>query len=202
MAANPPAAGTIPGPAGRIDTIGLVPAGFGSLRQQDISLEFRLGGLQVRATPLEESVIRLLAPDSYSSLRGVRETRSDRISTLATRYGVRGFSIWYISFHALEPDVPFSPEDVTISNLGREFRPRELIPLTMGFGQNRLQQRSTQNALYLFDDQVDISQPLVMTVDTERNADWESILGVIERERVLVRGRASRGPPPPPVRSP
>jgi hypothetical protein len=176
----------------------LVPAGFGSLQREDISLVVRLRGLVVLATPLDESVLRLLAPDSYISLRKLRDDQQDRISTLATRYGVRGFSVWTLSFTAVEPDVPFSPMDVTISNAGREFRPIELLPLTPGFGQHRVEQRATQSALYLFDNAVDISQPLALTVETTRNARWDEILRTIESERTRARTRAARSAPPPP----
>jgi hypothetical protein len=156
----------------------------------------------VVATPLDESVLRLLAPDSYRSLRTLRDDQQDQLSTFARQYGVRGFSVWTIHFNAVEPGVSFSPRDVTISNAGREFRPVEVIPLTTGFGQHRLEQRSTQSALYLFDSSVDISQPLAMTVETTRNANWDDVLRTIESERSRVRARAARAapaPPPPPA---
>src|SRR5687767_6482603 len=171
---------------------GLIPAEFGSLRQDDISIRFQLRGLQVRVTPLEESVIRVLARDSYRSLRDRRESERDRIAALAARYGVRGFSVWSISFHGLEPDARFSPMDVVVSSAGRDFRPVEIIPLTTGFGENRLDQRETQSALYLFDDAVDVNQPLTVMVETMRSAAWQDALRLIERERALVRSRAGR----------
>jgi hypothetical protein len=196
MTASQPPGEMVTPPAASIDTAGVMPAGFGSLRQDDISLRLQLRGLQVRATPLDEAVIRLLAPDSYRILRDVREAQRDRIARLASQYGVRGFTIWYLSFNATERDVPFSPEDVSISNLGREYRPTQILPLTTGFGQNRLAQHATHHALYLFDDQLDITQPLVLTVQGERTADWENVLRVIERERLFVRARSGRTPPP------
>jgi hypothetical protein len=181
------------------DTLGagMIPAGFGSLKQDDISIRLQLRGLLVRATPLEESVIRVLAPDSYRSLRDRRDSERDRIAALATRYGVRRFSIWSISYYGLEPDVRFSPMDVVISSVGRDFRPIELIPLTSGFGQHRLDQRDTQSALYLFDEAVDVNQPLTIMVETTRSTGWQETLQVIERERALVRSRAGRGADPP-----
>jgi hypothetical protein len=176
----------------------LVPAGFGSLRQDDVSLRFQLGGLLVRATPLDESVIRVLAPDSYRSLRERRDSERDRIASLAARYGVRGFNVWSISFYGQEADIRFNPMDVVISSVGRDFRPIELIPLTTGFGEHRLDQRDTQSALYLFDEAVDVNQPLTMMVETVRSSDWQDALRLIERERALVRTRAGRvGSPPP-----
>jgi hypothetical protein len=177
---------------------GLIPAELGSLKQDDISIRFQLRGLQVRVTPLDESVIRVLARDSYRSLRDRRESERDRIAALAARYGVRGFSVWSISFHGLEPDVRFSPMDVVISSAGRDFRPIEVIPLTSGFGENRLDQRETQSALYLFDESVDVNQPLTVMVETTRSAAWQDALRLIERERALVRSRSGRdaGIPP------
>ena len=63
-------------PAGQSDTQGdtldpnWIPAGFGTLRQDDIALKVSpASGLQVRAIPLDERIIRLLSPDSYRSLR-------------------------------------------------------------------------------------------------------------------------------------
>ena len=198
----PAPAGDAPPPIGSAarDTTspGLVPAGFGSLKQDDISLRFQIGGLLVRATPLDESIIRVLAPDSYRSLRDRRDSERDRIAALAARYGVRGFSIWSISFYGVEPDVRFNPMDVVVSSVGRDFRPIELIPLTSGFGEHRLDQRDTQSALYLFDDAVDVNQPLSVMVETVRSTGWQDALRLIERERALVRTRAGRtgGPPP------
>lgn len=177
---------------------GLVPAGFGSLKQDDISLRFQLGGLLVRATPLDEAIIRVVAPDSYRSLRDRRESERDRIASLAARYGVRGFSIWSVSFYGQEPDVRFNPMDVVISSVGRDFRPIELIPLTTGFGEHRLDQRDTQSALYLFDEAVDVNQPLTIMVETVRSSGWQEALRLIERERALVRTRAGRTGNPPP----
>ena len=177
---------------------GLVPAGFGSLKQDDISIRFQLRGLLVRATPLDESIIRVVAPDSYRSLRDRRDSERDRIAALAARYGMRGFSIWSISFHGLEPDVRFTPMDVVISSGGRDFRPIELIPLTTGFGENRLDQRDTQSALYLFDAAIDVTQSLTMMVETTRSAGWDEVLRLVERERALVRSRAGRTGSPPP----
>jgi hypothetical protein len=177
---------------------GLVPAGFGSLKQDDISIRFQLRGLLVRATPLDESIIRVLAPDSYRSLRDRRESERDRIAALAARYGVRGFSIWSISFYGLEPDVRFAPQDVVVSSVGRDFRPIELIPLTTGFGENRLDQRDTQTALYLFDEAVDVNQPLTVMVETVRSSGWDETLRNVERERALIRSRAGRSGSVPP----
>lgn len=195
------AAGETPPPASdlaRDTTSGrLIPAGFGSLRQEDLSITVQAGRLLVRALPLDESIIRVLAPDTYRSLHEVHESRRAEIAGVASRYGVRGFSAWHVQFFALEPDVRFTPMDIVISSVGRDFRPLQILALTPGFGQNRLGQREVQTAVYLFDEGVDVNQPLALTVEAVRNSTWQETLRLIERERAAVRIRAGRSAPPP-----
>jgi hypothetical protein len=64
------------------------------------------------------------------------------------------------------------------------------MPVTPGFGQQRLRQREVQQALYAFDPRVNVNQPLTVQYETSRNSEWPLILSRIERERVLVRSRA------------
>ncbi|HKC81125.1 MAG TPA: hypothetical protein VKB91_08005, partial [Gemmatimonadaceae bacterium] len=68
----------------------------------------------------------------------------------------------------------------------------EVLPLSSGFGEQRLRQRETQSAIYLFDENIDLDQPLSVTFQNVRNDTWEQILTRVERERALVRARASR----------
>ena len=70
----------------RLDTAPpLVPPNFGTLKQDDIAIHMQVGEVQVRAIPLDESIIRVLAPDSYRSLRGLRESKRDAVDKLAAR---------------------------------------------------------------------------------------------------------------------
>jgi hypothetical protein len=178
-------------------TPGLVPAGFGTLRQDDLSLRITSSSLQVRATPLDESIIRLLSPDSYRAMSELRRSKSEAIALVARRNGARDVSVWYVSFFAVERgETRFSPREFIITNVGREFRPLDVLPLTPGFGEQRLRQNGRQDALYVFDGQLDVQQPLTVAYATERNDGWSAILPLIERERSLVRSRASAGRAP------
>ena len=175
------------------DTIpGLPPAGFGTLRQDDISLRLTSSNLQVRATPMDESIIRLLSPDSYRAMSELKRSKTDAIAAVARRNAVRELSLWYVSFFAVERgETRFSPREFIITNVGRDFRPLDIIPLTPGFGEQRLRQNGRQDALYVFDGQLDAQQPLVVSYETARNDSWADILPQIERERALVKGRAA-----------
>lgn len=176
------------------DTIGRanVPVGFGTLRQDDIAIRLELQGLIVRAIPLDENLIRLLTPDSYRALRDLQESNKKAIAAVTRRTGGRAPDLWYVSFFGVEPDVHFSPMELVITSSGRDFRALEVLPLSSGFGEQRLKQRETQSAIYLFDDAIDLDQPLTVTFQNVRNEDWEQILTRVERERALVRARASR----------
>jgi hypothetical protein len=169
----------------------LVPAGFGALRQEDVALDLQVLGLQVRAIPLDETVIRVLSPDSYRSLLGTWPSHHREIEAVSRRTGLQSFSLWHVQFFAIEQgETRFSPHEFMVSSVGRDFRPIEVIALTPGFGEQRLRQRERKGALYLFDPQIDVNQPLVVQYETARSSDWNTVLTRIERERALVRSRA------------
>jgi hypothetical protein len=171
----------------------LVPPGFGSLRQDDIAIRLTPQGLIVRAIPLEEGVIRLLTPDSYRALRELQESNRQVVANITRRSGGRHPDLWYVSFYGVQPEARFIAMDLIITSAGQDFRPLEIIPLTTGFGEQRLHQRETQSAIYVFPGEVDVDHPLSVTFQGERNTAWEQILQRIERERALVRARAGRG---------
>jgi hypothetical protein len=169
-----------------------VPVGFGTLRQDEIAIRLELQGLIVRAIPLDENLIRLLTPDSYRALRELQESNKQSIAAVTRRTGGRTPDVWYVSFYGVEPDVHFSPMELVITSAGRDFRALEVLPLSSGFGEQRLRQRETQSAIYLFDESIDLDQPLTVTFQNVRNDSWDQILTRVERERALVRARASR----------
>ena len=168
----------------------MIPPGLGSLRQDDIAIRLQVGGLQVRVLPLEESVIRVLSPDSYRTLHGLVESQRSRIAAIERRTGLGASSVWYVSFFGTEVgETRYSPMELIVTSVGRDFRPLDVIPLTPGFGEQRLSQRESKSALYVFDGQVDVNQPLVLQYETQRSSDWASVLERIERERAMIRGR-------------
>lgn len=173
-------------------TIG-IPAGYGSLRQDDIAIRLEPEGMIVRAIPLDESVIRLLTPDSYRALRDLQESNRRAIEAITRRSGNRAPDLWYVSFYGLEDNARFTPMDLTITSGGQDFRPIDVIPLSTGFGEQRLRQRETQSAVYVYPGDIDVDHPLTVTFQGLQSSVWELLLQRIERERALVRARALRG---------
>ena len=168
-----------------------LPVGYGTLHQEDLSLRIQLQGVLVRAIPLDESVIRVLSPDSYRALHDLVASRRAELTERASRYGVREPSLWYFSYFGVQPDARFSPDEVVINSSGRTFRPLAIVPLSPGFGEQRLEQRGVQTAIYVFDDGIDVNLPLTVTVQEKQSANWETNMRRIERERALVRSRAA-----------
>lgn len=173
----------------------LIPAGLGTVRQDSISIVLQPEGVRVTAIPLDESVIRVLASDSYRYLHATLESKRAQISQRATVRGIRDPRVWFVRFYGLAPDARFVPTDFTVTSGGREYRPFDVIPLSPGFGTQRLQPREQQTALLLFEEGLDVSQPLVVTMGSQRNTDWETILlRTIDPERAAIRARAASRP--------
>ena len=190
-------------PPGRVTTDSsaatLVPPGLGTLKQEDIAIVLQPTGVRISAIPLDEPVIRVLAPDSYRNLHAVFESRRQQISQRASLHGTRDPRVWYVSFAGLAPDARFVPTDITVTSGGRDYRPFDVIALTPGFGEQRVQPRDIQRGLLLFDEGLDVSQPVVVATAAERNTDWsndrsDSILSKIEAERAQIRARAGARP--------
>jgi hypothetical protein len=191
MLAGAPSARSQAAPA---DTSSL-PAGFGTLRQDDIAIKVQYNALQVRVLSLDETVIRTLSPDSYRALRELRESKRAAVSAVLRRTGAPGASLWYVQFFNQEQgEARFSPMELVITSAGRDFRAVDMFPLTPGFGEQRLQQREVQAALYVFDPAVDVNQPLTVAFETQSSTVWETLLKKVENERALIRSRGAAKP--------
>ena len=169
----------------------LVPAGYGTLIQDEFTLTLESGALRVKVTPLAESVIRLAAPDTYERLAGLaRSTRTD-----AGAGGGTDPSLFLVSFFSRDPTVRYEPESVHIVNRGLRYRPLAIRAITPGWGEQRLRQEETQIAVYAFDSAIDLEITLAVEYEGARDTSWEGILTRLELERARVRGRIGSPPP-------
>ena len=154
-------------------------------------------GLTVSAIPLEESVIRTLAPDSYRTLHAIRESKKAALEALRARNGLASVQAWYVwFFNVQQGDARFDAFDFLVHSVGQDFRPLDALPLTPGFSDGRVAQRGTQAAVYAFDPQIDLNQPLTVTALGQQSTVWgDTMLPLIERERSLVWSRSSAAKP-------
>ena len=181
--------GVLPGQ----DSTGAVlpPAGYGTLRQEDVALRLQTTNLQIRIVPLDERVIRLLSPDTYESFYRVREAKVEQAADVAQRYGMGETTLFLVTFFGLEDQARFSPEIVTIMSENRLFRPVEIFPLSPLWSGQTLNQRETATAVYLFEDGIRLFAPFTVSYDGATTDAWEQHLHTLNREQASAAARAA-----------
>ena len=179
-----------PGPA-RVSgdsALSLPPAGYGSLRQDEFSVEIVDASLHVKVTPLSEEIIRLASPDTYERLRALATSRR---SAAAERTDNDAVVLFLVTFFSREPNVEYRPDEIQISHRGRVQRPVGIVPLTTGWGRQLLQPQQTQSAIYAFEPPFDYDLPLTVRYGLLQSDDWNQlILPRLEEERTRVLSRA------------
>lgn len=174
----------------------LVPVGYGTLSQDDITVLVRDGGLQIKFVPLSEWVIRLTAPDTYGRLNGYKVSRSAEILDRARREGERGWPlVALVTFFSQSVEERFEPYDLQVGNQSRLYRPFDIIGVTPGFGRDRLDQQETQVALYLFPSEVDLNLPTTVRYGSASSDRWTGIRSTLDSEVSRVNSRAGAGQP-------
>ncbi len=171
--------GSSVGPA----SVELPPPGYGTLRQEEVSIALRSGELQLLVTPLAESVTRVTAPDTYERLSRLANARRPELADPDAR-------LFLVSFFSDQPDVRFVPEEVQLLSKGIRLRPRRILPVTPSWGERRLRQRETEMAVYAFDGAVDLESELTLYYGLDQSAAWSSILPRIQAERARAHARA------------
>lgn len=168
----------------------LPPIGYGTLRQNDVSVDLVSGDLQLKVTPLDESVIRVTAPDTYRRLEALAEQyRPEALR----RSGADTVSLFLVSAYSESPGVPFVPENLQLISKGARMRPAAIVPVSAGWQQRRLRQRHPEMAVYAFAGGVDLESDLVVTYGLVESSDWNAILPQVRAERARARARAAGG---------
>jgi hypothetical protein len=163
--------------------------GLGTLRQNEISMYLRRGELQVRVTPLDESVIGVTAPDTYERLaalaRGHQEIFRERTGAAVP------FQLFLVSLYTESVEVAFEPEALTIVSRGLRSRPVAIRAVTPGWETRRIFPRQTLLAVYAFTSDLDLEREVEVEYLEVRSRDWGAILIEIQRERARMRARTA-----------
>jgi hypothetical protein len=167
-------------------TDSLPPVGMGRLLQEDISVGIDDGTVQFRIMPLDESIIRLLAPDSYTSPHSLREMRSAEIQQAAERRGVTEPVVFLVAVFGLRDQAHFDPDLVVVASRNRLFRPIAILPVTPLWNEHRVSQRETAGAIYVFENGLAMWEPFTVEYAGARSDDWGRSLVLIERERARI----------------
>ncbi len=178
------------------DDRSLVPVGYGTLSQDEITVALRSGGLQIKWVPLSEWVLRLTAPDTYGRLNGYKVSRSNEILGLTARHGERDWPLAaLVTFFSREVEESYEPNDLQLSNQGRLYRPFAIVPVTPSCGGDRLDQQETQIGLYLFPAGIDLDLPTVIRYGDAESDRWNRVRSSLDTEHSRANSRAGVGRP-------
>jgi hypothetical protein len=169
----------------------LPPAGFGSLRQDQVAVRLTTTNLSVRVLPLDERVIRLLAPDAYSSLLQLKRSRADDIAAATRSVGSDSATAFVVTFFGVQPDTRFDPDQLYLSSQNTFFRPIGIVPLTPRWSEGTLDQREQAVAIYLFQPGFPLLQPFTLFYGDQQSDAWATSIRTLESERSRVLGRAA-----------
>lgn len=169
------------------------PAGYGTLKQDDLSIKFETAALQIRVLPLDERVIRLLAPDTYDGLQALKALKQAAVDSAAQRLAIRDPSLFVVTFFGRQARSEFQPDDITIISRNQFFRPLAILPLTPGWSEQRLGQRQTATAVYVFEPGIYVLEPMQVSYAGITARDWDDQrLRILDEERSVVLVRAAR----------
>lgn len=179
------------------DSTDVPPAGFGTLRQDQVAVRITTENLAVRTLPLDERIIRLLASDAYRSLHELVQSRAADIAAAARAAGHDSAVIFVVTYFALQPQVRFNPDQLYVSSQNTFFRPIGIVPLTARWSEYQLDQRQQAIAIYLFEPGVVVMRPFTVFYGDRSSDAWAGTLRVLDGERTRVRSRAATQPPQP-----
>jgi hypothetical protein len=167
----------------------LPPGGFGSLTQNDLALRIRTPDVEVRFVPLDARVTRLLAKDSWESLRSVVESKRTAIDSVANASGVSRPGLALVTFFGQRVNARFDPQTLTVSARSREFRPLGIVPFSGRFTSQQLNVREQVSAIYLFEEDLPVNDSFTVLYAGQPSDDWQGKQRSLDRERARVASR-------------
>ena len=168
----------------------LPPGGFGTLTQNDLALRIRTTDLDLRFVPLDPRVTRLLARDSWESLRSVVQSRRAAIDSVANMTGVSRPGLALVTFFAQRDNARFDPQSVTVRIRGREYRPLGIVPFSGQFTSQQLDVRQQVSAIFLFEEDLPVNDSFTISYGGLTSEDWQRKQPDLDRERGRVASRA------------
>jgi len=167
-----------------------IPAGYGMLRRDDIVVRLATGAIEIQVLPLDEHVIRLLAPDTYRSLTQLVSSRAADIAAAAQRGGTEHETLVMVTFLGIVPQARFNPEELSITSRGRLFRPIGIVPLSPTWSSYQLDARQQAAAIYLFEPGISVREQLTVSYQGLASDAWSRSIRLLDQERARVKARA------------
>ncbi|MGE0353957.1 MAG: hypothetical protein AB7I33_17085 [Gemmatimonadales bacterium] len=171
------------------DSPGDLPAGYGTLSQDDIALNLRQEELEIRAIPLDEQAIRLLAPDAYRSMHELVRSHRDEIDSLARQAGVANPGLLLVSYFGRRSGARFDPQNLSLIIRNQYYRPIGVIPFSPNFGGHQLDVRERALGVFLYEEQIPVFEVFSIANGITSSASWEGKISRLQRERARIQGK-------------
>src|SRR3954467_11259617 len=84
-------------PLNRLPAQDPIPVGYGTLRRDDITVRFASPTVEIQVLPLDDQVIRLLAPDTYRSIAQLIRSRAADLTDAAARGGAQNPTLMMVT---------------------------------------------------------------------------------------------------------
>ncbi len=166
-----------------------LPAGQGTVPLSQIQLQLQSSNLVIVFVPLDESVIRLLAPDSYRSLHALEKSYQKQIDSIAFYNGVQHPGLALVSFTGLQPNTQFTPDLLTVSVRGQADRPVGVVAMSPSFSDRVLAVHQQVTAIFVFGRPLPVRESFTVSYLDGNSDDWQSRLSRLDDERTRILGR-------------
>ena len=164
----------------------LPPAGYGTIRSDQLSIRLTLDDIELRFLPLDERVLRLISKDGYDAITGLIASRRAAIDSAAAGAALATPGLALVTFFALRADARFDPENVSLLYRNQFWRPVAIVPVTANFTGRQLPVRQQASAIFLFDSPLPVYEQFDVAYGTVQSGAWQEALRRIDRERGLV----------------
>jgi len=172
-----------PGDAGLAPPVAtLPPAGVGSLRLEEISLELRPEGMRMEVTPLAEEVLRLAAPDTYDRLTRLRGAAGGDGELV-------GETALAVSVQAMRDGVIFDAAALRFERNGRPLTPADLRLTGAAGSGGRLAAGETATILVRLPGPFRLDDELRVEYGSASAAGWRQYLPRFQDERRRMEAR-------------
>ena len=166
-----------------------IPPKLGTLNTETVTLRLRSTSLEISFIPLNEQLIRLLAPNSYASYHSLLEGLRARIDSVAVQNGIQEPGVALVNFHALAPSTRFDPQLLTLTVHGQSFHPVGVVPMSGTFANQQLDTGGATSALFIFSRALPVTESFTVTYREGVSDDWERRLSQLNSERARILGR-------------
>ena len=166
------------------------PVGFGSLTQEQISISIANSQLTVRFEPLNERLLRLLAPDAYRALSGMIASRRAAIDSVSRMSGTSQPGLMLVTVYGNVAEVRFEPTLIGVSMNSRRFDPVGIIPLDANFSRQQLQRQTVGMGLFIFSEELPVYSAMAFSYGSATAEGWASKIATFDRELARVSARA------------